>query len=184
MRAVQAKAFGGYRSGGMGTLLVQLARQAGCRVIAAAGGERKLELAHKLGAEQAVDYTRDDWTGQVLAITGGPRVVFDGVGGKTGRAAFEVTARGGRFSGHGTPGGGFAVVDSGEAAQRDITVSGIEQVQFGPEKSRRLIAQALSEAAAGRIEPVIGQRFPLEQAATEHRAIEARAVTGKTLLEV
>ena len=173
-------------AGGMGTLLVQLARQAGGRVIAAAGAPPKLDLASKLGAEQAVSYTRPDWASRVLAITdgAGPRVVFDGVGGRTGREAFEVTARGGRFSGHGTPGGGFAVVDPAEAARREITVSGIAEVQFGPEQGRRLIARALNEAASGRLAPVIGRRFPLAEAAGAHRAIEARDVIGKTLLEV
>jgi len=173
-------------AGGMGTLLVQLARHAGCRVIAAAGAQRKLDLASKLGAEQTVSYTKPDWAGRVLAITdgAGPRVVFDGVGGRTGREAFGLTARGGLFSGHGTPGGGFAVVDPAEAARREITVSGIAEVQFGPEKGRRLIARALDEAASGRLAPVIGQRFPLAEAARAHRAIEARDVIGKTLLEV
>jgi NADPH2:quinone reductase len=173
-------------AGGMGALLVQLARQAGARVIAAAGARRKLELAGRLGAEQTVSYAEPDWASQVLAITdgAGPSVVFDGVGGRTGREAFGVTARGGRFSAHGTPGGGFAVIDPGQAAEREITVSGIAEVQFGPEKGRRLISRALTEAAAGRLHPVIGQRFPLAEAAEAHRAIEARAVIGKTLLEV
>lgn len=173
-------------AGGMGTLLVQLAARAGSRVIAAAGARHKLELASKLGAEQAVSYADPEWASHVRSITGGAgaRVVFDGVGGRTGREAFGVTARGGRFSAHGTPGGGFAAIDPGEAARREITLSGIAEVQFGPEKGRRLVTRALGEAAAGRLHPVIGQRFPLAEAAQAHRAIEARTVTGKTLLEV
>jgi NADPH:quinone reductase len=51
--------------GGVGSLLVQLAREAGARVVATAGAERKLELARSLGAELAVDYTRDGWATQV-----------------------------------------------------------------------------------------------------------------------
>jgi NADPH:quinone reductase len=173
-------------AGGLGSLLVQLAHQAGSRVIAAARGKRKLDLARRLGAEAAVDYTEPEWTAEVLTITGrrGPQAVFDGVGGGIGRAAFEVTARGGRFSAHGTPGGGFARVDPADAALRQIALSGIERVQFAPEDGKRLAEQALRQAAAGRIKPVIGQTFPLERAADAHRAIESRAVTGKTLLEV
>jgi NADPH:quinone reductase len=53
-----------------------------------------------------------------------------------------------------------------------------------PEESRALTAAALTEAAAGRLTPVIGQRFPLDRAADAHAAIEARATVGKTLLEV
>ncbi len=54
----------------------------------------------------------------------------------------------------------------------------------GPERLREYSRGALAEAAAGRLRPVIGQRFPLERAADAHRAIESRRVVGKTLLEV
>jgi NADPH2:quinone reductase len=63
-----------------------------------------------------------------------------------------------------------------------VTVRGIEQVQFAPADVKRLAERTLSEAATGRIRPVIGQIFPLEQAADAHAAIQARAVIGKTLL--
>jgi NADPH2:quinone reductase len=49
---------------------------------------------------------------------------------------------------------------------------------------RALTQSALADGAAGRLRPVIGQRFPLERAADAHAAIEARATVGKTLLEV
>ena len=63
-----------------------------------------------------------------------------------------------------------------------LRVRGIEHVQFAPADGKRLAERALSEAAAGRIRPVIGQTFPLERAADAHAAIEARDVIGKTLL--
>jgi hypothetical protein len=90
-------------AGGLGALLVQLAHQAGSRVIGAARGQHKLDLARRLGAAAVADYTEPGWAEEVLAITGpaGPQVVLDGVGGEIGRAAFEVTASGGRFSAHG-----------------------------------------------------------------------------------
>jgi len=170
--------------GGLGILLVQLAHAAGARVIGAARGERKLDLAQELGAEVVVDYSEPGWPERVREATGGtgPDVVFDGVGGQIGRAAFEVTARGGRISAHGAPSGGFAEIDSQEAQRRGVTVSGIEQVQLAPADAKRLGERALS--AAGRIRPVIGQTFPLERAADAHAAIEARDVIGKTLLLV
>jgi NADPH2:quinone reductase len=172
--------------GGLGSLLVQLAHRAGARVIGAARGRQKLDLAEQLGADAVVDYSQSGWLEQVLADTGGAGadMVFDGVGGEIGRTAFAVTAHGGRFSAHGTPGGGFASIDLQEAGRRDITVRGIEHVQFAPADARRLTERAMSEAAAGRIRPVIGQTFPLEQAADAHRAIEARDVIGKTLLVI
>jgi len=53
-----------------------------------------------------------------------------------------------------------------------------------PEQMRELTKAALAEAQAGRLRPVIGQTFPLEDAAAAHRAIEARETVGKTLLLV
>ncbi|WP_020574212.1 zinc-binding dehydrogenase [Actinopolymorpha alba] len=172
--------------GGLGVLLVQLAHAAGARVIGAARGTRKLDLLAGLGADAVVDYSEPSWPECVRAATGGAGVdvVFDGVGGEIGLAAFDLTAPGARFSAHGSPAGGFAVVDPVEAERRGVTVRGIEQVRFGPEDAKRLAERALTEAAAGRIKPVIGQTFPLERAADAHAAIEARAVTGKTLLLV
>ncbi|MFF4196035.1 zinc-binding dehydrogenase [Nonomuraea sp. NPDC001831] len=173
-------------AGGLGSLLVQLARGAGARVIGAAGGAAKLAVVAGLGAEAAVDYSRPGWTQEVLDATGGrgPDVVFDGVGGELGRQAFEVTARGGRFSVHGASSGSATTVDPAEAERRGVTVLGLEQLfALGQDGNERTV-HALAEAAAGRLKAVVGRTFPLEQAAEAHAAIEARAVNGKTLLEV
>jgi NADPH:quinone reductase len=169
--------------GGLGILLVQLAHAAGARVLGAARGRRKLDLIREQGAD-AVDYTEPGWTKGVLDATGGtgPDVVFDGAGGEVGRAAFDITARGGRFSAHGGPSGGFTDIDSHDAERRRVTVRGIDQVQYDPDDLLRMTERALSEAAAGRIRPVIGRTFRLEAAADAHAAMEARDVVGKTLL--
>lgn len=172
--------------GGLGILLVQLAHAAGAHVIGAARGKRKLDLVRELGADITVDYSEAGWAERVREATGGagPDVVFDGAGGRIGREAFEVTAPGGRFSAHGAPSGSFTEIDAREAERRGITVRGIDQVQFGSAEARRLVERALTEAATGRIRPVIGQTFPLERAADAHAAIEARTVVGKTLLTI
>ncbi|MFI7423495.1 zinc-binding dehydrogenase [Nonomuraea sp. NPDC049684] len=173
-------------AGGLGSLLVQLARGAGARVVGAAGGAAKLAVVAGLGAEAAVDYSRPGWTKEVLDATGGhgPDVVFDGVGGELGRQAFEVTARGGRFSVHGASSGGVTTVDPAEAERRGVTVIGLEQLAALGQDGNERTVHALAEAAAGRLRAVVGRTFPLERAAEAHAAIEARAVTGKTLLEV
>lgn len=171
-------------AGGLGSLLVQLALSAGARVVGAARGEAKLALVRELGAE-AVDYSAPGWAKQVVDATGaGFDVVFDGVGGEIGRAAFGATARGGRFSVHGASSGAATVVPPDEAAERGVTVLGIEQLMgFGIGAKERAL-RAMEEAAAGRIRPVIGQRLPLERAADAHAAMESRSVVGKTLLIV
>ncbi|MEV5827337.1 zinc-binding dehydrogenase [Spirillospora sp. NPDC052242] len=108
---------------------------------------------------------------------GGP-----GAGGAIGRAAFDVTAAGGRFSVHGAAGGAPTEITPDEAARRGVTVIGLEQLMELRAGGRERAERALAEAAAGRPAPVVGRTFPLERAAEAHAAIEARAVVGKTLL--
>src|SRR5690606_11339545 len=103
-------------AGGVGTLLVQLARAAGARVVAAAGGARKLAVARDLGAEVVVDYRRADWADAVRSATGAVDVVLDGVGGDVARAAFELLDPGGRMVSFGLASGQWADVDEAEAA--------------------------------------------------------------------
>jgi len=91
--------------------------------------------------------------------------------------------RTGRGAGcHGAAAGGFAPIAADEAARRGITVRGIEQVQLGAGEHERLAGQALAELTAGRIRPLIGQTFPLHEAAAAHTALESRSALGKTLL--
>jgi NADPH:quinone reductase len=171
-------------SGGMGTLLVQLAAARGARVVGAARGDEKLNLVRRLGAAQAVDVSDDRWTERAReALGGGADVVLDGVGGRLGAEAFALTLDGGRFSAHGAPTGGFAAVDAEEAKRRGISLLGIGDVQFGPVEATRLRAHALDEVSGGRLRPVIGEVFALERAADAHRAVEERRVLGKVLLK-
>ena len=168
--------------GGVGSLLVQLARDAGARVVATAGGRRKLDLARELGAAVAVDYTAPDWPERVRAALGGGGVdvAFDGVGGEIGRAAAGLVRAGGRFCPFGMASGRFAGVSEAEAAGRGVTL--VPGARPSPAQSVALSRAALEAAAAGRLRPTIGQTFPLEQAAAAHAAIESRATLGKTLL--
>ncbi|MGQ0576899.1 MAG: zinc-binding dehydrogenase [Pseudonocardia sp.] len=171
-------------SGGLGIASVQLARARGARVVAVARDPRKLARVRELGADAVVDSDEPGWAARARAALGGrgADVVLDNVGGDVGEAAFELLVPGGRFSAHGTPSGRFAAVDPAEARRRGVTLRGIADVQLDDGERRRLTAQALAEAAAGRLRPVIGQTFPLAKAADAHAAIEARTVFGKTLL--
>jgi NADPH2:quinone reductase len=181
--------------GGVGSLLVQLARNAGARVVAAAGDDRKLELARELGAHIAINYRHPEWADRVKAELGEPAgtdgemdaiggvdLAFDGVGGAIGRASFDLVRDGGRFFPFGMASGAFVEIPEDEAARRQVTVVRIARPT--PEEAVQLTRTALTEAAAWRLRPVIGQTFPLEDAARAHAAIESRATTGKTLLVV
>jgi NADPH2:quinone reductase len=170
-------------AGGAGSLLVQLAVDAGARVVAAASSDVKRALARELGAEVAVDYTRSDWISRVHEATGGgAALVYDGAGGPLGTATMDAVADGGRFVTYGTA-DGFAAPDPESAARRGIRV--LAPLLDGPldqETVRDLLDLALERAAQGRLRPAIGATYPLERAADAHRALAARATVGKSLL--
>ena len=172
--------------GGVGSLLVQLAKRVGATVVAVGGGERKLELARSLGADVAVDYREPGWAEVVRREVGedGLDVVFDSVGGDIGREAFDLLAGGGRFAVFGMASGAATEATFAEVLRKGVTVIGYGGARPWPypEYPHELEAEALREAAAGRLKPTIGQRFPLERAAEAHAAIESRATVGKTLL--
>ncbi len=165
-------------AGGVGSLLVQLAKRSGARVVALAGGPRKLAAVRELGADLAVDYREPGWVGLVRRAAGPVDAVYDGVGGTVGRDAFALLRPSGRFAGFGMASGGFAAIPAG--ARPDVIRVGIGPLD--QDRSGQLTRRALALAADGSLRPVIGQRFPLAQAAGAHAAIEARATIGKTLL--
>jgi NADPH:quinone reductase len=172
-------------AGGAGSLTVQILRDSGARVIAAARGERKLNLARELGAEVAVDYSEAGWVERVREATGGTGVALalDGAGAALGEQVFETVADGGRFVTYGTSGGRFAEIDPLLAQERKIEV--INELAGGtpePELVRTLLGQALDLAAAGRIRPAIGATFPLADAAAAHTSLAERSTVGKSLL--
>ncbi|TDC60408.1 NADPH:quinone reductase, partial [Actinomadura sp. GC306] len=160
-------------AGGVGTLLVQLAKTAGATVVAAAGGPRKVNVALRQGADEAVDYSEPGWTQKAGKVD----VVLDGVGGDVAREAFTLLGEGGRMVSFGLASGEWANIPEDEAAARGVT---LVRAEATPEELREFTRTALTSG----LRPLIGQRFPLERAADAHAAIESRATVGKTLLEV
>lgn len=173
-------------SGGMGTVLVQLAKAAGARVVGVARGGRKTALVGQLGADAVIDATRPDWVDRAREALGGAGadVVMDGVGGEVGLAAFCLVSNSGRFSAHGAPTGDFAPVDPADAAARGVRLFGIGDVQLSASEHAELVTRALHAAAKGALRTVIGATFPLERAASAHEAIESRELLGKVVITV
>lgn len=172
-------------AGGAASLIVQAAAAAGATVVGAVRGERKREAVRRLGASLVVDYADETWVDAVRAyLPDGATVVFDGVGGVLGRAALErLTALRGRFSAHGAASGGFSVDDRADVEQRlGVTVTGIEVPQAADAHFSTLLDRALAATASGQLQPQIGLRAPLDDAAEVHRALEARAVVGTAVL--
>ncbi|MFI9409002.1 zinc-binding dehydrogenase [Nocardia gamkensis] len=178
-------------AGGIGTLLVQYAKNAGATVIGLAGGAAKVNRVRRNGADLAVDYLSPDWPERVRARVGdhGTNVLFDSVGGDVARTGIDLLAPGGQHLVYGWSGKSAAEgpvrLSAAELAERGIT----SEMVIGPPMSARaggdlrvLEDRAMAEAAAGRLRPAI-HRFALADAAAAHRALETRATTGKVVLE-
>ncbi|MFF8437321.1 zinc-binding dehydrogenase [Streptomyces bacillaris] len=180
-------------AGGIGTLLVQYAKNAGATVIALAGGPAKAARAEANGADLALDYTLPDWPDRARAFLDAhglwATVVFDSVGGATARSAVGLLGRGGQhivygWSGEGLHDGRPLTFTPEELAERGISsgsVLGPRMIERGG-GLRALETRALAEAAAGRLRPAV-QRYPLAEAAAAHRALETRGTVGKVVLE-
>ncbi|MFD9218437.1 zinc-binding dehydrogenase [Streptomyces sp. NPDC060064] len=178
-------------AGGIGTLLVQYAKNAGALVIGLAGGPAKVSLVAENGADLAVDYKQDNWAGQVRDHLGDRRatVLFDSVGGATALAAVDLLGKGGKhivfgWSGEGLHDGAPLTFTDEELAERGITSEGVlgpVMLQKAGGNVRALEERSLAEAASGRLRPAL-QRFPLADAAAAHRALETRGTVGKVVL--
>ncbi|MEU8775115.1 zinc-binding dehydrogenase [Streptomyces sp. NPDC048606] len=177
-------------AGGIGTLLVQYAKNAGATVIALAGGPAKTALATANGADLALDYTTPDWAHTLRAHhPRGATVLFDSVGGTTARTALDLLAPDARHLVFGWSEAPLDLTPTEQAAldARRITthhVLGPAMLRAvgAPDPLRVLETRALTEAATGRLRPAV-QRYPLAQAARAHHDLETRATTGKVVLE-
>jgi NADPH:quinone reductase len=140
-------------SGGLGLMLVQLARTSGVRVLAVARDEAKLERIRAMAPDGSViDSEQPDWIEQAREALGdtGADVVFDNVGGTLGEAVFQLTANGGHYSAHGTPSGQFAAIDPEQAARRSVTLTGIGTVQLDKPALKLATERALASARVRR----------------------------------
>ncbi|MEO3978368.1 zinc-binding dehydrogenase [Streptomyces sp. CAU 1734] len=173
-------------AGGIGTLLVQYAKNVGAVAIGLAGGTAKVDRVRANGADLAVDYRIPGWDQEVRDFLGGRKadVVFDAVGGETGLAAVDLLGKGGLHLVFGWFADGPLSFTEAELAERGITsesVLGPAMIEKAGGDVRNLETRSLAEAAAGRLRPAV-QRFPLADAAGAHRAMETRATMGKVVL--
>ena len=172
-------------AGGLGSLLVQAARNAGAAVVGVAGGAAKVARVRQLGVTVAVDYSAPDWSDAVREALDGREVTvtLDGVGGTLGRGALELLGVGGRLILFGWSSGEATELSVDDLYSRGLTVSAAigARIARRPGGLRDLEERALAAAADGSLAPLV-QRFALAQAAAAHSAIENRATVGKTVL--
>jgi NADPH2:quinone reductase len=177
-------------AGGVGTLAVQLARLMGAsQVVATAGSIEKLELARRLGADTLVNYRDADWAAQVLQATGqkGVNIILEMVGGDVTKKSLDLlTEFSGRLVIFGAASGERAEIGGAKLMQRNIAVIGywLSPYISQSDKIGRAVGDLFGYLSAGKLEIIVGQTFPLADAAKAHIAMEGRATTGKIVLTI
>ncbi|MEU7023884.1 NADPH:quinone oxidoreductase family protein [Streptomyces sp. NPDC046203] len=174
-------------AGGIGHLLVQLAKALGAgRIIAAASSRDKLDFAASLGADLTVDYSEDGWDERILAATGGrgADVVLETVGGSVLTASVGLIAPFGRMVVYGTASGEVPAVDVADIFD-NRTVMGFSMwgvMAHRPEAMAEGAKRLLELVASGEVRPVVHAELPLERAAEAHALMEDRSQLGRVVL--
>ncbi|KRB30108.1 NADPH:quinone oxidoreductase [Mesorhizobium sp. Root695] len=173
-------------SGGVRSLLIQLARLKGARqVIAAAGGKAKLDPCLSRGADAGVDYTNPDWPARVRDVTDGKGVdiIYDTVGGALTAASLQALAPGGELVFAALGRYALAASDLEAMIGRNQSLRGFALLPLlSPDVLRANLSELFQLAASGRLQVAIGGRFPLDQAGDAHRLLDERRSTGKVVL--
>jgi NADPH:quinone reductase len=175
-------------AGGVGQAALDLAVGMRARVLAAASTEEKLDICRQRGAEATVAYDRDDLKSAIRELTGGgARVVIDPVGGRYAEPALRGLARGGTFITLGYAAGSIPAIPLNLVLLKDITIRGMEIRTFTadhPDDAARDIRELQQMFADGQIQPYIGARFPLADAAKALRHVAERKAVGKVVIDV
>jgi NADPH:quinone reductase len=175
-------------AGGVGSLAIQLGRvfEAG-RVIATASGEAKRELCLELGADAAIDSAAEGMAERLIEANEGRRVdaVFEMAGGDVFAESLHALAPFGRLVAYGMASGQPPRVSVGELMQRSAAVVGFWLVHALGDRAgtQRVLDRLFALVADGTLRPVIGETYPLADAARAHRDLAARTTTGKLLLD-
>jgi len=173
--------------GGVGTLAVQLAKFYGAgMVIAAAGGDDKLEIAKRLGADIGINYRESDWVRRTWDATGGKGVdvVLESVGGPILEQALESLAPFGRQVVIGSASNQSSTIASASLFNhnRAIVGFGIHQYYPKPGLIEATIKELVDLDVTGRLTLQLDHVLPLSEAAAAHRLVEERKSTGKVAL--
>jgi NADPH:quinone reductase len=175
-------------AGGVGLAAVDIARELGARVVAAASGREKLELCRQRGSTHVIDYTTEDLKTRIRELTeGGAHAVIDPVGGAVSEQALRSLRPGGTFVTLGYASGTIPKIPLNLVLLKDITVKGMEIRTFGqhhPELEQRDREELLALFAAGRLRPHIGARFPLAEGAAALRHVADRRALGKVVIDI
>lgn len=186
-------------AGGVGTVLIQLAKRKGAEVFAKIGNDNKKELVRSLGADHVINYNQGDYAEQILKITKGDRldVSFNPVAGSTFKKDFALLGSGGRiilFGGSEMASGKWGIFSTLNFLRkmglvipvglmmRSKNILGVNMLKIADNRPM-VLADCLKAVvdlhASGELKPQVGGVYPVEQIADAHAALESGSTTGK-----
>ncbi len=176
-------------AGGVGQLLVQLAKARGAMVIATVGSAEKAGIARKLGADHVVLYREQDFREEVMRVTGGSgvNVVYDSVGKDTIARSIRSLKRRGLCVNYGGASGlvqSIEPLELGEAGSVFFTRPHLADYIATREELRGRTGELFAAWRAGKLVATVDREYPLAQAAEAHRHLEGRNTKGKLLLRI
>jgi NADPH2:quinone reductase len=174
-------------AGGVGLLLIQIAKMRGATVIGTTGTEAKAELAKQAGADHVVIYTQSDFLPEVKKLTGGAgvHVVYDSVGATTFEKSLDCLRPRGYLVLFGQSSGPVPPLDPGKlAAKGSLFLTRPTLIHYALSRDELLgrTADLFNWTAAGKLKLRIEKTFPLSETAEAHRQLEGRKTTGKLIL--
>ena len=174
-------------AGGVGLLLVQMAKKIGARVIGTVGSEEKAQLAREAGADECIIYTQTDFETETLRLTDGKKVhvVYDGVGKDTFDKGLNVLRPRGYMVLYGGASGPVPPFDLMHLTQKGslfVTRPTLVNYTATREELEQRSGDVMRMIVAGDLKLRIHQTYPLAEAQQAHRDLEGRKTTGKLLL--
>lgn len=174
-------------SGGVGIAAIEIGKLMGARVIAAASSEEKLALCREHGADETIDYARDDLRERVDALTEkrGVDVVYDAVGGAYSEAALRATGWGGRLLVVGFATGDIPRLPLNLALLKERLILGVywgDWAKRNPKLQQAHLLQLLEWFRDGKIAPPVTEQLPLSGAVDALQRMARREVRGKLVV--
>jgi NADPH2:quinone reductase len=174
-------------AGGVGLLLVQMAKNIGARVIGTAGTDEKAELAKDAGADEVIVYTKQDFEAETKRLTEnkGVHVIYDGVGKSTFDKDLNLLRPRGYLVLFGGSSGAVPPFDPIKLSQKGslfLTRPSLMHYVLTREELEHRAGDVLGWIAAGKLKLRIAHKYPLAQAQQAHMDLEGRKTTGKLIL--
>jgi NADPH2:quinone reductase len=174
-------------AGGVGLLLVQMAKNIGARVLATTGTEDKAKLAREAGADEVILYSQQDFEAETKRLTNGKgvHVIYDGVGKTTFDEDLNILRPRGYLVLFGAASGAVPPFDLVKLSQKGslyVTRPTLANYIASHEELQQRAAQVLNMITKGTVKLRIEHIYPLRDAQQAHRDLEARKTTGKLLI--